>query len=267
MHEGTRRFMGLLESTNFLFRRMRVFSNWYALELMYAGINKIGTAQLRTWQGIKIQPRNFTDLDILTEVFVMHSYDQKPHRIPLNGVIVDVGAHMGIFSIYAATVRKAIKVVSYEPCPDNFDALIKNVELNSLSDVIKPIAKAVAGKKEKRSLQLSGSNDSHSLLGNGESIEVQCVTLKDVLDDNNLSHVDFLKLDCEGAEHEILQNVDRTTIDRIDMIGMEFHHYSRQWFASRLQELDYVIHESKKAWRNRIYIIASKKSVSQELGK
>jgi FkbM family methyltransferase len=259
--EGSR-LMGLLESANFLFKRMRVFSNWYALELMYAGVSKIGTTQLRTWRGIKIQPRNLTDLDILTEVFAMHSYDQKPNRIPLNGVIVDVGAHAGIFSLYAATVRKAAKVVSCEPCPQNFDALIKNVELNTLSDVIKPIPNAVAGKKEKRTLYLSESNDSHSLVGEGKSIEVQCVTLKEVLDDNKLNHVDFLKLDCEGAEHEILQNADRTTMDRIDMIGMEFHHYSRQCFESRLKELDYIIHPSKKAWRNRIYIIASKKSLS-----
>lgn len=226
---------------------------------MYSGLMKPGTYSMKTWQGLNIHARNYTDLTVLDEVFIKRAYDQEPRRIPLGGVVVDVGAHIGSFSLYAVSKRKARRVVSYEPCPDNFEMLKMNVESNNLNEVISPVPKAVAGKHEFRTLYLSEFSGSHSLFsGVGKAIQVECVTLKEVLDDNGIDHVDFLKLDCEGAEYEILQTIDESTLNRINMVGMEFHGHPREWFVSKLQELGFSVSQQKEDWRSRVYIIASK---------
>ncbi len=246
-----------------LFGRMKVFSNWYSVELMHSGLREPATCRVNTWKGLKIHVRDQHELSVLDEVFISKVYDPN-RKVPSNGVIVDVGAHIGSFSLYAASVRKARRVFSYEPCPDNFTLLKENIERNGLGKVITPIAKAVAATNENRTLHLSSkTSGSHSLFGKGRPIQVQCVTLKQILDDNNIDHVDFLKLDCEGAEVGILQNIDKLTLDSVDRIGMEFHDYPRQWFVSRLLDLGFSVVESKEAWRNELYIIADKSDVSR----
>lgn len=246
--------------------RMRVFSNWYNIELVYAGIRKPGI-DVKTWGGSRIHTRDSGDLAHLDEVICGRAYDQEPCRIPVSGVIVDVGAHLGSFSLYSVFKRKAKRVVSCEPCPDNLKMLRMNVKSNRLDDVITVVPKAVSGKHELRTFYLSNSNTGgNSLFGDanwlqgdiGSTFQVECLTLKEVLDDNGIDQVDFLKLDCEGAEIDILQNIDEHTSDRVNMIGMEFHNYPREWFVSRLQELGFSVFPSKKPWRNRVYIIASK---------
>ena len=119
--------------------------------------------------------------------------------------------------------------------------------------------KVLNGKHEFRTFYLSELSGSHSLFsGVGKAIQVKCVTLKEVLDDNGIDRVDFLKLDCEGAEYKILQTIDESALNRINMVGMEFHGHPREWFVSKLQELGFSVSQPKEDWRSRVYIIASK---------
>lgn len=242
--------------------RMCVFSNWYSIELACSGLRK-PSIDVKTWQGLHIHTQERGDLAVLDEVFCNRAYDQEPHRVPVGGVIVDVGAHIGSFSLYSASKRKAQRVFSCEPCPDNVKMLRMNVESNKLDNVITIVPKAISGKHESRTFYLSGISAGHSLYGGhaletGKTIQVECLTLKDLLDDYGIDHVDFLKLDCEGAEYEILQTIDQPTLDRISMVGMEFHDYPREWFVSRLQELGFHVSPSEEPWRNREYIVARK---------
>lgn len=53
--------------------------------------------------------------------------------------------------------------------------------------------------------------------------DVEGVTLENVFDEFQLSHCDFLKLDCEGAEFEILENVDPNLCRRVNKLVVEYH--------------------------------------------
>jgi hypothetical protein len=58
---------------------------------------------------------------------------------------------------------------------------------------------------------------------NVEQMEVPCTTLMEIMESNHLEHVDLLKMDCEGAEYEILYSTPLSHLERIAEIRMEYH--------------------------------------------
>jgi FkbM family methyltransferase len=133
-------------------------------------------------------------------------------RVGEGEVFVDVGAHIGKYALkIAKTVRNSL-VVAVEPNPKNFEALRRGVELNGLGNVI-ALNVAAWHRKEKVKLFLRTSGG-HSLkkerdMGLGYVI-VQAEPLDDVLERIGVRHVDWMKIDVEGAENEVLQGLRRT---------------------------------------------------------
>ena len=87
---------------------------------------------------------------------------------------------------------------------------------------------AVAGTAGRRTFHLApdaGGTGAHSLspTGGNRSIEVDVVTMPDVCAKHGVETVDFLKLDCEGAEVEILEGLDDAFLRRVRQVAMEDH--------------------------------------------
>jgi FkbM family methyltransferase len=233
------------------FNWMTTFSNWYTMELMFFGLREI-SGKIKTRNGLKILVRSKNDLSVLDEINVKKVYNQKPLKVPLNGVFIDVGAHIGTFSLYAAKVFKAKKVYSFEPCPENYATLDINVQNNHLKEIITPIPKAISAQAENRDLFLSAENDGcHSFYSSNQQkniVQVQCVTLKQALEENHIDFVDYLKI----------ETIDEETIAKIRIIGMEYHLKPREEFVKLLEKLGFTVFDSKEEWRNSIYIIAAR---------
>ena len=88
--------------------------------------------------------------------------------LPLKSyIIIDVGANIGVYSIFAANANNTI-VYAFEPMIDNFKLLSENIRLNQLEKRILPFNSAVGVKKEKRNLYL-GESPFHSFLPAKES--------------------------------------------------------------------------------------------------
>ena len=127
-------------------------------------------------------------------------------------VVVDVGAHIGYFSLLAARlVGAAGKVYAFEPAPANFRLLTKNVDLNGLRNII-AVNKAVSDRVGESILFLQPGTLGHSLfpetLGKGEtSIKVESITLDRFFADENWPHVDLVKIDAEGAEPAVVNGM------------------------------------------------------------
>ena len=75
-----------------------------------------------------------------------------------------------------------------------------------------------------------GFNPNHSIVENYKLLnedksyeEIQVKTLEEVVLENKLEKIDFLKIDCEGAEYLMLENTPDYIFDRIVTISMEFH--------------------------------------------
>jgi FkbM family methyltransferase len=96
---------------------------------------------------------------------------------------------------------------------------------NHLDDRVSTNRCAVAGRRGNVDLYISETNTGgHStVISRGKCIEVPCVTLVDVLADNQIAKCDLLKIDVEGAEYDILYSASNNTLQKIKNIVVEFH--------------------------------------------
>lgn len=150
-----------------------------------------------------------TDREVIDEVVKNKSYFYGDFIVKPKDVVIDIGAHIGTFSILASSLGAL--VYSYEPCSDNFDLLKQNIELNK--STVYPHKLGVMEKQGKRTLYIEdynfgGTNFYNNSTGHRclKQEEALCITLEDVYEQENLTHCDFLKVDCQGAEAEVLRS-------------------------------------------------------------
>jgi FkbM family methyltransferase len=140
-------------------------------------------------------------------------------RVRPGEVVVDVGAHIGRYTLPAALTGSL--VVAIEPDPSNFIALRRNVELNGFRNVVLKNC-AVSDRDGSRTLFLAGgpnrgtsSLDPQWAPGVGgaaipESVEVACDTLDHILLPVSPGRIDWLKIDVEGHEVQVLGGANLT---------------------------------------------------------
>jgi FkbM family methyltransferase len=148
-----------------------------------------------------------------------------------NPIIIDIGANVGIVSFYFAKKYPKAKIFAYEPHPLNYQNLIKGIETNNITNVY-PFNLAVFSKSGLDvKIHLHENNTSASsvfrYLPEDPYIEVKTISLEDILKQNNISYIDFLKIDCEGAEFDILENTQMFYSNDIPIENMfvEFHRF------------------------------------------
>jgi FkbM family methyltransferase len=140
--------------------------------------------------------------------------------------VVDVGANIGVFALWAE--RLGAEVTAFEPEPRTFASLVSNVAGRRVSP--RQAALAGQGGRDLRLYLSELDSTRNTLLGkeieSGEPlrdfVDVPTVTLADVVG----SGCDLLKLDCEGAEFEALLGADDDTLRRAQRIILEFHRFA-----------------------------------------
>ena len=202
---------------------------WY-----YNWLNRLGIRikTVRTKNGLTV--KGYTHcLYMFQEIWSKRDYDQPGFNLGKGMTVLDIGANQGFFSLFAAS--HGANVYSFEPCLDNFEILQWNVEKNGLHDSIHAFNRAVTGQKgsvaffvgvDSSGGILSGTASTHNPSRGGLGVQtrsIESTTLDFLLDDLRIERCDFLKMDCEGAEYEILANTSQRSFDRIARISMEFH--------------------------------------------
>lgn len=115
--------------------------------------------------------------------------------------VIDVGANIGFYTLFfCSLVGKTGKVISFEPEPKNFALLKKTITANKFENV-SIYQKAVGSKNSKIKMMLSDDIGQHQI-SNSEGLEVDCIRLDDYVNSAN-----FVKLDAEGYEIEILKGM------------------------------------------------------------
>ena len=124
-------------------------------------------------------------------------------EVTSGSVLYDIGANVGYFSMLGAVlVGDSGKVFAFEPLPRNVAFLRKHVALNKMEN-ISVIEAAVSDHAGEAAFQL-GASDSMGHLGENGDIKVQLVCLDEWLAKGKLSPPDFIKIDVEGAEYDVL---------------------------------------------------------------
>lgn len=149
--------------------------------------------------------------------------------------MVEIGGHKEYFTIYASVKAKKGKVYVFEPQPNNFTTLVKNSKLNKCNNVF-PYQLGVSGTKGVRKFYLAEKGSSgatfldavYKNMSNISSFKAKCITLANIFKLTKIKKINFLKIDCEGAEFEILLRTSAKTLSLIDKISLEYHQVDNQ---------------------------------------
>ena len=180
-------------------------------------------------------------LGLIQEIFFQRAYTFGDWAIGPNDVVVDIGANVGVFTVFAA-LHTRNRVIACEPFPQNVEFLRRNLEINRLSHA-RVVPVAVSDHVGTANLFLSEKTGGHLLFDHNikgpltRSIEVPTTTLPRLMDEQRLEQIDFLKLDCEGSEGMILTATPPAHLARIQRIVMEFHDNVSQPDHRGLQQL------------------------------
>jgi FkbM family methyltransferase len=150
----------------------------------------------------------------LQEVLVDEIYKVN---LASNSRIIDCGANIGLSVLYFKSICPSAHITAFEPDRHNFELLTKNCIVNNLKQV-DLVEAAVWKENTQLKFIAQGGMDSKISEGAEEGILVKAYSLIDYLQDP----VDFLKLDIEGAEFEVLKNIEEY-MDKIATLFIEYH--------------------------------------------
>jgi FkbM family methyltransferase len=199
---------------------IRLFESPFELLRSYVTRTSPRSDAVRLRSGLTITLSN-DPLDIVTifGLFIRGDYG----RIERGSTVVDIGANIGVFTLYAVHCGAA-KVHSYEPSAESFTCLNQNIARNNLSGTVTLFRSAVSKgpvgttRFPKRS---SVFNSIATTSADGEYDVVPLETLNTVVE--RMGVVDLIKMDCEGEEERIVEGADAATLARVDEIRLEYH--------------------------------------------
>lgn len=131
-------------------------------------------------------------------------------------VILDIGAHIGLQSVMMSKFAgRTGRVFSFEPTPDTFSILKETIRLNHLTDQISLVNKAVSYEKGQTSFNSSTAGVSNSIVNydptsKHSKITVDVISVDLFVKEAGLSKVDFIKIDAEGVEFDVLRGAGET---------------------------------------------------------
>lgn len=149
--------------------------------------------------------------------------------IPINprDVVIDIGAHIGVFAIWAAQQAHLGVVYAYEASQANFELLVENRHLNQVTNLnVKNLA--VFDRRGEYDFYQPGGNGALGSLLQDQGAKketVTAITLEDLFKENHIDQVDYLKLDVEGAEYPILLDCPAETLQRTRHLVLEYHEF------------------------------------------
>lgn len=178
-------------------------------------------------QGLQARGHSASDRFVFNEIFGGEDAYRLATLVPLmrGGTVVEIGAHKGYFTVLAGSVAE--RVLVFEPDPTNYSYLVRNVALNSQTNVT-ALHQAVSATAGTRQLAIGHTDARNTFFpstfsGNKRRVQVECTTLPQALRDHGVDRIDVLKLDCEGSEYDVLLNCDAETMSKVRVITLEMH--------------------------------------------
>ena len=200
-----------------------------------------------TRTGLKIKLRTkSTDLDTFAIIWLMKDYSKFDFEIRNDDNVIDVGAHIGFFALYASQFCKNGKIFCFEPVKENYDLLLYNIKLNNIKNIFSYNC-AVSNTNKYVKVFLHSDKTAHSIhVPSHEFVEIKSLTLQEIFDSNKLERCDYLKLDCEGSEYDIIESLPEEYFKKIKKIYIEYHFFATKPYLlvrllSKLKSLSYHV--------------------------
>ncbi|OGY17671.1 MAG: hypothetical protein A3F04_00870 [Candidatus Chisholmbacteria bacterium RIFCSPHIGHO2_12_FULL_49_9] len=160
----------------------------------------------------------------IQEIVIQDDYRLRSLKADPPSIIIDLGACIGMFSLYAKALFPKAKIYAFEPFAGYFPGLEKNIRLNSLGMGIIPYPLACYSETAVRLLKSGKTLKSPPLAAPSWIYSYKdSISLQGILDYNKLSTCDLLKIDVEGAEYDIIYSLPARMYRRIRRIHLEYH--------------------------------------------
>jgi FkbM family methyltransferase len=155
--------------------------------------------------------------------------------------VLDIGAHVGTFSTLLGKVHPTATVDCFEPSPDTFEYLRRNIADNGLADRIHVHQKALAGETGFAIFDIQGAASGHNHMVFGEvegtGVRVETVAFDEVVAAAR-GPVELIKMDCEGGEYDLVYKSTPESWSTVQRLVLEYHDVDgesweelRAWFA------------------------------------
>lgn len=183
------------------------------------------------------------DLFVLYEVFLSRCYEMPDFDFANTKLIVDLGANVGLTTLYFAGRAPQARFICVEPSPANVQLLRRNLAAVPNATVVEAAAAGRSG-----SLAFDDERPAWgSLLSECGRSTVQGICMDDLLQQVAPdARIDLLKIDIEGAEQDLFAG-DAAWIDQVDCIVAELHHpYTFEEFHALLTDRGFVVHGSEE---------------------
>lgn len=193
----------------------------------------------------------------IVNIFLKNEYGELYVK---NKTVIDIGANIGDTLIYFVK-NGAKKVIGIEPFPKNFELAIKNIELNKMKEKIVIVNAGCASKKGHVKID-PDICDTVSTVGHvKKGYEIPLVTLEQIIDEEKI-HQFVLKIDCEGCEYDIIENMSKEVFKKISDICIEYH-YGYQNLVKILKQEGFKVKIKKSFATNVFNVMTSKISRKQ----
>ena len=188
----------------------------------------------------------------------MRRYAHAGFELRPSDTVVDIGGNIGVFVLWAAPQVPQGRIVSVEANPVSLGCLKLNIERNGLVNVtaMQAAAGSDGGTMEliyhpgwemiaynaevsapwfyRQSVParlvrwiIAGLTNRHTAAEPVQRIVTPLMSLERIMDDHGIEVVNYLKLDCEGSEFEVLRNVSGACWSRIERAAIEYHEFGR----------------------------------------
>ncbi|MEK7990893.1 MAG: amino acid adenylation domain-containing protein [Thiotrichaceae bacterium] len=248
--------------------------------------------------GMTIIHQNKAETDfIYHEIFSQNSYLQHDVCIPDNAVVIDVGANIGLFSLFAAQYPNT-KIFAFEPIPPIFNNLSLNTQIYNanvklyacgLADKNKtanfsyyPYASLISGQfadKDAEKQVLTNYLEKYQYLTETQKqnlleetlttkrFECELRTLSDIIAENKIQQIDLLKIDVEKSELLVLQGIQQQDWDKIQQIVIEVHNEDGRLTKIKqlltLHQFKFAIEQESELQHTQLYTIYAKRQTLQ----
>jgi len=170
---------------------------------------------------------NTNDLDVARAIATFNEYHVDFFSYEDGDTFIDLGSHVGIWSILMALHNSTFKVISYEAIPENYEMIKRNMKNNNLNNVY-PFNIAISDSKIYYPYNPQDSFVStHRWIGSPQGgtkyITVPSISLNDVFNKHNISRCRVLKTDIEGSEVHAFLDLTKENLAKIDYVIGEFH--------------------------------------------
>lgn len=180
-----------------------------------------------------------TDQIVVREIWEENVYEVNDGHFNKGGVVVDIGANIGTFSIYSAS--KGAKVYAVEPEPNNAQALRKNIELNNMQGLIVHVPFGISDREHVATITDMGGGS--TIKDDGmPGTEINLISLDDLFSLYPINEVDILKIDVEGSEVDIILGASKENLNKCKYITMEFDIRSGSKLGAMTQKLSETHH-------------------------